>query len=105
LTEALSLARFAENQDHISQALLELGKYESLRGNHKSAFELFGPVLDSKESEVQRKCAAEAMFVIGRVQVKSGNRDLGYKQIKQALPVLEALNLKVLAREARDLLG
>lgn len=105
LTEALSLARFAENQDLISEALLELGKYESLRGNNRTAFELFDPVLNSRESEVQRKCAAEAMFVIGRVQAKSGNRDLGYKQIKQVLPVLEALNLKVLAREARDLLG
>lgn len=105
LTEALSLARFVENQDQISQALLELGKYESLRGNHKSAFELFEPVLNSRGSEVQRKCAAEAMFVIGRVQAKSGNRDIGYKQIKQVLPVLEALNLRALVREARDLLG
>lgn len=105
LTDALSLARFTANQDQISQALLELGKYESLRGNHKAAFELFQPVLDSKDSEVQRKCAAEAMFVVGRVQTKSGNRDLGYKQIKQILPVLEALNLRSLAREARDLLG
>lgn len=105
LSASLSLARFTENQDLISQALLELGKFESLRGNYKAAYEIFEPVLKSKDSEMQRRCAAEAMFVIGRVQSKSGNRELGFKQIKQVLPVLEALNLRALAREARDLLG
>jgi tetratricopeptide (TPR) repeat protein len=103
--QAMNIWRFLDDKDSVAKCKLALGKAECTAKHFKKAAHYFEEVISFKDGQAQQQCAAEAMFLMGKLQLQHGDTQLGIKQLRQVRSILRSLGMKNLEIELEKLVG